>query len=431
MSAGAGSTSDPAAQTSALTTDNNTSAAEATPAPASPTAGTSGGTTDGTAAHTDETSGNAQNTPTGQTSANNPVNSGGTSAGSGGNTSGQSTSQTSTPPTSTPPANTANTAVTPVEVTVSTSQSTSLALSTEADGGVVTVTSVVNVPVISTSSASVESTSASHSSTPFLQNKPAVIATFTVVGIVGFVILVILGTAALRRRRRRQLDIDALEASMGTSYVPPDDDEDQYHGIGAKSPSRNAFRDDDHPGYGPGSRPGSFYQVGGGYEAQGYAPAPMRSQTPMMGQVPGQMPMQMYNAPPPSMMLSHSNTTASQYSQPSATTYSSHHQYQDGYHDSVSAAGSTVGLLDSAGLGSAGTRSASGSADGHGANQTQESYASYYQLKSKSPSASASVTSGSAAMVPEGRPEHKTRASTIDEQDEQDVPKTTLRVANE
>ena len=31
-------------------------------------------------------------------------------------------------------------------------------------------------------------------------------------GIVGFVILVILGTAALRRRRRRQLDIDALEA---------------------------------------------------------------------------------------------------------------------------------------------------------------------------------------------------------------------------
>jgi len=94
------------------------------------------------------------------------VNTGGTSAGSGGNTSGQSTSQTTTPPTTTPPANTANTAVTPVEVTVSTSQSTSLALSTEADGGVVTVTSVVNVPVISTSSAAIESTGASHSSTP-------------------------------------------------------------------------------------------------------------------------------------------------------------------------------------------------------------------------------------------------------------------------
>ncbi|THU78776.1 hypothetical protein K435DRAFT_886543 [Dendrothele bispora CBS 962.96] len=489
-----GTTTPPAAETSPPSTDDtNTPTSPTSDANTSPPTSNGADTSQGNATPTDQTSQTPQNTPAGQTSANNPANTNGPSAGSGSggstsaNTSATPTGQNTSASNPAPTGNPANTAgeQTSAEVEVSTSQSTSMFVSTEADGGLVTVTSVVNVPVTSTRLPSVSSSSAAeHESTPFFQNKPAVIGTFTVVGVVGLVVLIILGTAAMRRRRKRQLDIDALEASMGTNYVPPDDDDDDdhYHGIlGRKAPSRNAYRDDETSGYGSGSRPGSMYDLGGG-GGGGAPPSLGHPQTPMMmSQVPMhlQLPMQMHNngnvpPPPGSMMLAHSNTTGSQYSQPSASTYSPspyqqqqpyqpyghQQQYQDAYHETAlaSANGSTVGLLDSTttpGLASAGTtKSGNSSADGHhhhapsqSLSQTNESYASYYALKPKSPSASASVTTSGETMTTlvssEGKNEghlHDNekdklrRTGTIDErEDELDAPmaRMMLRIANE
>ncbi|KAF5341406.1 hypothetical protein D9758_012274 [Tetrapyrgos nigripes] len=301
----------------------------------------------------------------------------------------------------------------------------------------------------------------------FLQNKPAVIATFTVAGIVGLVLLVILATTVLRRRRRRQMDIDAIEASM-SDYTPPVDDDDPFHGIGNRN-NGNANRmvpysdhdDDTQKGYGVGlglqsppvgERTSLYNNLGGFDTPQGRGPSP--TPTPMMAQVAG------YNmqnvAPGEAMMLSHSNTTASQYSQPSVTsasTYSNvyphgqYPQYQqqqlDTYHETPSAANSTVGLLDAAGL--AGSGNGNGSVDGHGhtgvvagygngngnGQTVQESYASYYALKPKHSVSPSVATSGSATVVShEGRHEEKGgRASpgSIDE----DAPRLQLKVANE
>lgn len=76
---------------------------------------------------------------------------------------------------------------------------------TSSGGGAITITSIVNIQ----SAATPTKTSAP---VAFLQNKPLEAGVFTVVGIVALVILIVVATFALRKRRRHRLDMEYAEA---------------------------------------------------------------------------------------------------------------------------------------------------------------------------------------------------------------------------
>ncbi|KAF7358994.1 hypothetical protein MSAN_01239900 [Mycena sanguinolenta] len=108
--------------------------------------------------------------------------------------------------------------------------SPSLVVTTGTDGNVVTHTAFETSTVHSSAATATSSNSVHASTKGFLQNKGAVAATFTIVGLVAAGILFALVTTALRRRRARRFDREIAEEAK---RVPPPvfmDDEDYTYG---------------------------------------------------------------------------------------------------------------------------------------------------------------------------------------------------------
>ncbi|KAJ7607486.1 hypothetical protein FB45DRAFT_947753 [Roridomyces roridus] len=133
-----------------------------------------------------------------------------------------SSSSTTSPSTTTPP---------PPTSTAPTSNSLSLQRSTGSDGSVVIVTQTV--PFTPSASLPSSSPGVHTASKGFLQNKGAVAAVFTIVGLVAAGIIFALVTNAIRRRRAKRFDREiAEEAKRAPPPVFVDDDDDYNHGYG-------------------------------------------------------------------------------------------------------------------------------------------------------------------------------------------------------
>ncbi len=75
----------------------------------------------------------------------------------------------------------------------------------------------------------------------FFKNTAAVAGVFTVVGLIGLVLVIALGTNAIRRRRAKRFDADVAAAAAeaaATSNYPFDDDDTRGGGYGYNQPIR-------------------------------------------------------------------------------------------------------------------------------------------------------------------------------------------------
>ncbi|EIM88140.1 uncharacterized protein STEHIDRAFT_146223 [Stereum hirsutum FP-91666 SS1] len=119
-------------------------------------------------------------------------------------------STSTTPSTSSSPSSTV--ADSSATITPTASPSSESIIVTSSQGQVVTLTSVVQATPTASSSPQV--------ATSFLENKSLSSGVFAVVGIIGFVILVIIGTMFIRRRSRKRLDREIDEV---VSFEPTTD----------------------------------------------------------------------------------------------------------------------------------------------------------------------------------------------------------------
>jgi len=122
------------------------------------------------------------------------------------------TSSSSSPPTSSPETSSSVPSATPAPA----EQSSSPTLVPPPSDQTITVTSSVNRAQSSQSSSQAPSQS---SHTSFLQNKPAMIAVFSIAGVVALVLIILLGTTVVRRRRRSRLIKEAIDFSPTTAHL--------------------------------------------------------------------------------------------------------------------------------------------------------------------------------------------------------------------
>ncbi|KAH9960522.1 hypothetical protein BC827DRAFT_1208359 [Russula dissimulans] len=120
------------------------------------------------------------------------------------------TSSSSSSPTSSPETSSSALSTTPAPV-----QPTSPVLAPSGDV-TVTVTSSVD-RAQSTQPSNPPPTQASHTS--FLQNKPAMIAVFSIAGVVALIVVILLGTVVVRRRRRERLIKEAIDFSPTADHL--------------------------------------------------------------------------------------------------------------------------------------------------------------------------------------------------------------------
>ncbi|KAJ7184680.1 hypothetical protein C8R46DRAFT_465295 [Mycena filopes] len=146
-------------------------------------------------------------------------------------------------------------------------------LSTDSSGGVVTLTQTQQVTQTNPAGAS-QSATVRTSTKGFLQNKGAVAAVFTIVGLVAAGLLFALITNVLRRRRARRFDREiAEEAKRAPAPVFVDDDEDYASGGYHSDPysaGPTAYHDG---GYGGGAVAGDPYAAAGGAATVHSAPS--------------------------------------------------------------------------------------------------------------------------------------------------------------
>ncbi|CAE6530998.1 unnamed protein product [Rhizoctonia solani] len=193
-------------------------------------------------------------------------------------------SSSSTPVTSsTQPTSASATPTTAVAVTTTTPRtSTTPAAST---GVIISSRSTVSVSYIRTTSdgqiytatvvvSSSESAAATSTGKSFFQNTGAVIGVFVVVGVVAMVLLVLVATVFIRRRKAKQFDLDVQEAARDAARVQaPVDDDDDYAGTSYNTHGSKPMSTEQRPyGYGATGATGwDPYARGiapGGYEMQ-------------------------------------------------------------------------------------------------------------------------------------------------------------------
>ncbi|KAJ6566978.1 hypothetical protein B0H19DRAFT_716330 [Mycena capillaripes] len=174
-------------------------------------------------------------------------------------TSSSSTSTSSTP-TPTPTPTSAPSSVVTFE---------SLSRSTDATGGVVTVTQTrTSTNAAATASGVVGDRQATKG---FLQNKGAVAAVFTIVGLVAAGLLFALVTNALRRRRAKRFDREiAEEAKRAPAPVFMDDDDDYAGGYSGAYAGGGGGGYSDGAGYGAQQHQADPYAASHGPSSEGY-----------------------------------------------------------------------------------------------------------------------------------------------------------------
>ncbi|EUC58219.1 transmembrane protein, putative [Rhizoctonia solani AG-3 Rhs1AP] len=157
---------------------------------------------------------------------------------------------------------------------------------------VITTTATPTTPTTRATSTTI--TSASTSSTlylchySFFQNTGAVVGVFVVVGIVAMILLVVIGTVFLRRRRAKQFDLDVQEAAREAARAQaPIEDDDDYTGTSYNTHNSKPMSAEQRAyGYGATNASGwDPYARGaapGGYEMQHRRASVVTSTTPGM-----------------------------------------------------------------------------------------------------------------------------------------------------